>query len=332
MKKLFALNLFFICAFAFQISAQTKLVVNDKIPADLLITLKRQGGWGGNYNETTINAAGEFTFQSRPVFKITNTLPAEVYIAGKRVKNPKYSKPKLSEAKLKLLIAEFEKIQFFRFGKDFPQEDEKRYLSFSDQQTEIISIRINGQTKEVSNYLGDDLKRTRILRDLAERIRGASVWNYENDEIPELLEISYRITDGAKIEREFIITGEGKIIERIYTVSFYPEMGKDLPVFVKNKTVGKLSNKRLRQLLDEFEKGLFSTFKYSILTKYAGCANDAGLNESKRTHIQVVINHIGQMYASLYKDCNPLPETEAARFENMNRVLTTLFKELGVVK
>ena len=85
-------------------------------------------------------------------------------------------------------------------------------------------------------------------------------------------------------------------------------------------------------LLDEFEKGLFSTFKYSILTKYAGCANDAGINELKRTHIQVRINHIGQMYASLYKDCNPLPETDAAKFENMNRILTALFKELIVIK
>jgi len=205
-------------------------------------------------------------------------------------------------------------------------------LWLTHQQTETISIRINGQTKEVSNYLGDSLKRTRILRDLAERIRGASVWNYENDEIPEVLEISYRITDGAKIEREFIINGEGKIIEGTYTVRFYPEVGKDLPVFVKKKTVGKISKKRLRQLLDEFEKGLFSTFKYSILTKYAGCANDAGLNESKRTHIHVKINHIAQMYASLYKYCNPLPETEAAKFEDMNRVLTALFKELGVVK
>ncbi len=202
----------------------------------------------------------------------------------------------------------------------------------SDQQTETISIRINGQTKEVSNYLGDGLKRTRILRDLAERIRGASVWNYENDEIPEVLEISYRITDGAKIEREFIINGEGKIIERVYAVRFYPEMGKDLPVFIKNRTVGKISKRRLRQLLDEFEKDVFSTFKYSILTKYAGCANEAGLNESKRTHIHVQINHIGQIYASLYKDCNPLPETDAANFEYMNKFLTALFKETGVIK
>ena len=197
MMKYIAFNITLLIVFALQVSAQS-LLVDGEIPDDLLITLKKQGGWGGNYNEVTVNAKGEFTFQARPVFKITNNLPAEVYIAGKRVKNPKYLKPKLSEAKLKLLIAEFEKVQFFRFGKDFPQEDTGLHYGVTDQQTETISIRINGQTKEVSNYLGDNLKRTRILRDLAERIRGASVWNYENDEIPEVLEISYRITDGAK--------------------------------------------------------------------------------------------------------------------------------------
>jgi hypothetical protein len=107
MKRLIVLSLFLFGILISPVLAQT-LLVNGKIPDDLLITLERQGGWGGKYNETTINANGEFTLQSRPAYSIK--LPSEVYIAGKRVKNPKYSKPKLSEAKLKLLIAEFEKI------------------------------------------------------------------------------------------------------------------------------------------------------------------------------------------------------------------------------
>lgn len=326
MKTSTVLSLLLCIVFVFQVSAQT-LPVNGKIPDDLLITLKKQVGWGGNHSEMTINANGEFSFQNRPAFP--NKLPTDVFILGKRIKNPKYLKPKLSPEKLKQLIAEFEKIQFFKFGKDFPAEDEKEVGCVTDQGTDIISIQMNGQTKEVSNYLGCSGKRNRILRDLAERIRGASVWNYENGEIPEVLEISYRITDGAKIERGYIINDEGKIIERINTVRFYPEIGKDLPVFVKNRIVGKISKKQLRQLLDEFEKGLFSTFKYSILTKYAGCANDAGLNESKRTHIQVRINHIGQMYASLYKNCNPLPKTDAAKFEYINMIIKELLKNAG---
>lgn len=152
----------------------------------MLVTLKRQGGKGSYYSEINITANGEISYQTRGAVRVALP-PKVVFINGKRVKNPKYLKPKLSEEKLKLLIAEFEKTQFFRFGKDFPQEDDKKHLSITDEQTEIISIRINGQTKEVSNYLGDDLKRTRILRDLAERIRGAGIWNYEKGEAPKFL-------------------------------------------------------------------------------------------------------------------------------------------------
>lgn len=149
--------------------AQTTLE-NGKIPGDLLITLKRQEGWGGAYSEITITANGDWSFQSRGGLPV-RSLPNSLSLNGKAVKPPKYLKPKLSGEKLRLLVAEFEKIQFFRFGKDFPQEDEGTFLSLSDQGTEVISIRINGQTKEVSNYLGDSLKRTRLLGDLAEKIR-----------------------------------------------------------------------------------------------------------------------------------------------------------------
>lgn len=84
--------------------------------------------------------------------------------------------------------------------------------------------------------------------------------------------------------------------------------------------------------MDEFEKAVFSTFKYSTLTKYGCCANEAGLNDAKRTHINVQINHISQMYASLYENCNPLPETDAAKFEYMNEVISSLLKKLGAIK
>ncbi len=329
MKELIALMVVLFGAFGIEVSAQT-ILVNNKIPDDLLISVKRQGGWGGNYNEVTLNAKGEFLFEARPTFPMSS--PTELFVAGKRLKNPKYLTPKLSPEKLKALIGEFEKVQFFRFGKDFPAEDEKNGMGVTDQQTEIISIRINGQTKEVSNYLGDNLNRTRILRELAERVRGASVWNFENGELPEIFEIWYRETDGGKILRDLKINRKGEIIESFHESRFYPDLKKDLPVFIKSKTVGKISKLKLRELLDEFEKDVFSMFKYSILTKYAGCANDAGANESKRKHIHLQINRVLQIYGSLYKDCNPLPETDAARFEYMDKVLTDLFKDSGIFK
>lgn len=328
--KYVAFNLILLVVFALQVSAQT-LLVNDKIPADLLITLKSQGGWGGNYSEMTINANGEFSSQNRPVFPVA--LPKEVFILGKRIKYPKYLKPKLSPEKLKQLIAEFEKIQFFRFGKDFPIEDEKEIRCVSDDGTTIISITINGQTKEVSNYLGCFGKRNLLLQDLAERIRGASVWNYENGEIPEVFEIWYRVNDGSKIERDFRISGERKVVERLFWEIDSKSGQKIYAQYpLKTKTIGTLSKQQLKELMNEFEKAVFSTFKYSILTKYEGCANEAGLNEPKRTHINIQINHIAQMYGSLYKNCNPMPETHAAKFEYMTNQIEKLLKTVKTIR
>lgn len=325
MKSLISLSLLLLSVFVLQTSAQS-LLVNGKIPEDLLITLKREGGWVGNYSDMTIAANGEIEYQTKNGLPVAS-LPDIVFINGKQIKKPKYLKPKLSEEKLKLLIAEFEKIQFFRFDKDFPKEETNEYSFVTDRQTEVISIRINGQTKEVSTYLGNGLKRTRILRDLAERIRGAGIWNYENGEIPQVFEIWYRITDTDKIERDFRIDGKGKIIER----TFWEKSSESVPkiysgVPYKTKTIGKFSKQQMTQLMEEFEKAIFSTFKYSILTKSSGCSNEAALNEHKRTHINVQINYVSQMYASLYKDCNPLLETDAAKFEYISGVIERLLE------
>lgn len=317
------MSLLLLGVFVLQISAQS-LLVDGKIPEDLLITLKRQGGRGGSYFEMIIAANGEITYQTKNGLPVAS-LPNVVFINGKQIKKPKYLKPKMSEEKLKLLVAEFENIQFFRFDKDFPKEETKKKSSVTERQTEIISIRVNGQTKEVSNYLGDGLKRTRILRDLAERIRGAGIWNYENGEIPQVFEIWYRVTDSDKIERDIKIDGTGKIVEQ----TFWEKKSESAPKIyaaypLKTKTIGTLSKQQIKQLMNEFEKAVFSTFKYSILTRSSGCSNEAALNEHKRTHIHVQINYISQMYASLYKDCNPLPETDAAKFEYMRGIIEPL--------
>jgi hypothetical protein len=318
MKTLIVLGLLLSFVFFFQVSAQT-LLVNDKIPDDLLIALKRQDGYGRNYSEMTINANGEFSFQNRPTFP--NKVPTEVFILGERIKNPKYLKPKLPPEKLRQLIAEFEKIEFFKFGKEFPPEDEKKILCDTHHGTDIISIHLNGQIKEVSNNQGCSEKRNRLLRGLAEKIRGAGIWNYENGEIPEVFEIWYRVNDTSRIERDFRISGEGKIVERLFW-EIDAKSGQKLyaPYPLKTKTVGRLSKQQLKELMNEFEKAVFSTFKYSILTKYAGCANEAALNEHKRTHINVQINHIAQMYGSLYKDCNPLPETDVRLLQSQTTI------------
>ncbi len=316
--KYVAFNLVLLVVFALQVSAQS-LLINDRIPDDLLITLKQQGAWGGTYSEMTINASGDFSYQSRgglPVVKMPDVLS----INGKRVKPPKYLKPKLSEEKLKLLIAEFEKIQFFKFGKDFPVEDEKEINCVTDVGTEAISIRINGQTKEVSDYYSCSGKRNRLLRNLAERIRGAGVWNYENGEIPENFEVWYRIATAGGVLQDFKIKANGKITETSYLTG-------------KSKTVGKVSKQQLRELMDEFEKGVFSTFKYSPLSRNSGCSNaPAPLPTGKTRHVNIQINRVAQMYASLYENCRPQPETDAAKFEYAADAIEKLLKSVGAMK
>lgn len=313
--------------------AQTTLK-NGKIPDDLLITLQKQEGWGGTYSEMTINSRGEFSYQSRGGNLPVVRTPYVFSINGKHIKPAQYLKPKLSDEKLKLLIAEFEKIQFFKFGKDFPAEDEKEIGCITDVGTEAISIRINGQTKEVSDYYGCSGKRNRLLRDLAERIRGAGVWNYENGEIPDNFEVWYRITEGGKIQKDFKINSNGKITENHYHYlsKVFPETGKNLLISVKSKKVGKLSKQQIKQLIDEFEKVGFSTFTYSTLTKYAGCLNESASTPEKRKHINVQINYVSQMYASLFNNCNPKPETDAAKFEYMANEIEKLLKTFKTIK
>ena len=311
--------------FTSQSLAQTNAKVN-KIPSDLLITLKRQEGWGGSRTETTITGDGDYSVKvSGGVRSVSLTE------LGLNKKPPKYLKPKVSEPKLRSLIAEFEKVRFFEFGKDFPKEDEKEHWSVTDSGTEVISIRINGQAKEVSNYLGDSLNRTRILRDLAERIRGAGIWNFENGHIPENFQVSYRVTGGDAIQRDFKIDSHGKIVESFYTsVPFEMQKGKFVPRFDRSKTVGKISKKQLRQLIDEFENVGFSAFRYSTLEKYDGCSNGPASPAEKRTHINVQIDRMAQMYASLYQNCDPIADSAAAKFEYMANVLEKLLK--GVIK
>ncbi len=324
MKSIVILSLLFSTFFVFDISAQTLLIKNE-IPDDLLITLTKDHYRNRNYFEMSINSNGEFTFPKNP--KFLANLPREVYVLGKPIKNPKYLKPKLSSEKLKQLVAEFEKVDFFSLTEDTAFKTGKIPCS-THATTDIISITINGQTKEVSNYLGCSSKRNRLLRNLAERIHGASIWNYENNEIPEVFEIWYRVTDASKIEQDFTINGEGKIVKKFFW-EIDAKSGQKLYASypLKTKTVGKLSKIQIKELMDEFEKAVFSTFRYSLLTKYSGCINEAGLNEHKRAHINVQMNHIAQMYASLYKDCKPKPETDAAKFEYINTVIKKLLKD-----
>ena len=344
--KLIALGLILSGVLTLQSAAQS-LLKNDKIPEDLLITLKKQPPWSGADSEITITANGDWSEKisgGLPSFSFPDILSIKKGSVRsskeKPLKSPELLKPKLSAEKLKLLIDEFEKIQFFKFGKDFPLEDEKETISISDAGTEVISIRINGQTKEVFNYLGDFTKRRKLLLDLAEKIRGAGVWNFENDKIPQDLSITYRTDYGWGAFSESIIMADGRVQRR--SASNMPP-GKSFTSLLKGKTQSnrktkpiklndKISENDLKQLIAEFEKIGFSAFKYSQLGSQNGCTNEnltSDGGESK--YISVQING-KNMYASTYKGCQGKPESDAAKFEFMVTKLEELLKNVRAVQ
>lgn len=313
------------CLLAFSSTKAQTALKNDKISDDFLITLKTKGGYySSGYQVITITATGDWSDRNYSEMPVQ---PSEEVISNET----NSAKTRLTAERLKFLISEFEKIQFFKFGKDFSQEDEK-VSSVNHQQTEIISIRLNGQIKEVSNYLGDSGKRTRLLRDLGEKIRGVEVWNLTNEKIPEDFEMNYRITDGDEIQRDFKIKSSGEVVESLFlSVPSKLEKGKNLSVFEKSKTIGKVSMQQLIQLIGEFEKIGFSAFKYSPLTKYDGCSIEPVTANGKRKHISVQINR-KEMYASLYENCGANSETNASKFEYMTNVIEKLLKNIGAVK
>lgn len=308
--KSIILSLIFLAIFTTLISAQS-LLKDGKILDDLHINLHGFGAWGFGQFEINITSKGDWSYLYKGL---------TIKIDGLPIKTPKFLKPHLSEQKLKLLIAEFDKIQFLKFSDDFPDPNEENYGGVTDQGRETISIRVNGQTKEVSYDLGDYNKRTRILSELAEKIRGAGIWNYENGEIPENFEVSYQVRDGKELRWDFKINAKGQITQTIID---------NQPFSMKVKKVGKISEKEVKKLIDEFEKVNFSTFTFSELSENL-CLNESNLNLEKRKSINVQINRVHQMFASLYENCDPKPNTEAAKFEYTANVIEKILRGAGV--
>ncbi|MEO5860220.1 MAG: hypothetical protein ABIR33_14885 [Pyrinomonadaceae bacterium] len=321
-SRITVLLIFLIIFFAGPVAAQS-ILVDGRIPDDLLITLKHYGAWGGPQTELTIDAKGEFSYSSLGGLPIG--IRPDLILNGDRRKPVKYLKPRLSSDKLKLLLTEFDKIQFLRFGKDFPADNENRPF-ISDMGSESIVIRANGQTKEVPFDLGDSGKGARLLNGLADRIRGAWIWNYEGGKVPENFELRYQTTTGDSILFDFKIAADGKIRQSSYT----KDQRRAGPIFLNTKTVGRLSAEQMARLINALEAAGFSRFRFSKLAKDDGCANDSKSNPESRTQINVQINRVQQMYASLYSECQVIPGTAADTFEQTDRAVRKALAAAGI--
>jgi hypothetical protein len=324
MMKYIALSLILSGFFALQVSAQS-LLKNDEIPDDLIITLKRTGRFEDYV--ITIQSNGDWTFKGYAGLPRQNPL---VPISGKTAKKIDETRAKLTKETLKSLISEFKRIRFLKFGKDFPPEDEAIRTSISDESTETISIRINGQTKEISNYLGDSGSRAAMLRDLAERIRAAKTWNLENGEIPEDFSVTYRTDFGEASWLDTIIDSDGRVSAKYYSNFPSNPTAQSLLITKKTNLKERISKKQLEQLISEFEKIGFSTFAGRNLNKQDGCASESLSTHGESNLIFVQINN-RNMYASADAICNAKPGTDAAKFEQMVVKIKEMLKNVKVI-
>ena len=133
-KLLFAFV--FVFLFFSKSQAQT-LLQNGEIPNDLVISLERT-----------------FCGGDCPTYKLTVTADGVVNFTGEEnTRKIGSSKSKISKDKLKQLVSEFERAEFFKFRDEYESgEICEQYAT--DFPSEIISIQINGKNKKVSHNFG----------------------------------------------------------------------------------------------------------------------------------------------------------------------------------
>ncbi|HEX2488543.1 MAG TPA: DUF6438 domain-containing protein [Blastocatellia bacterium] len=112
-----------------------RAVIPQDIPRDLKITLERTECFG-----------------FCPVYKLTITADGSVVFEGRRfVKQEGVTISSVSPERLKQLMAEFDRVNFFSLEDDY---SEIRLSCPTDQPSAVTSIRIKGKSKTVNHYLG----------------------------------------------------------------------------------------------------------------------------------------------------------------------------------
>lgn len=145
-----------------------------EIPGDLLITLDKPLCQG---------------FELCQIYKITVKSDGEVLFEGiQNTKQKGKKKGKISEDKVKELINEFEKANYFNLIDKYNYETCPN--AFTDSHDVHTSIQINGKQKSVEHYLGcigentdfeKPLADLTLLEDKIRELSGASIWIGERE-------------------------------------------------------------------------------------------------------------------------------------------------------
>lgn len=164
MKRYFLL-IVIIFIFSFTVSACKRVGIqasnpqidaNKDIPKDTLIKLQRTRCFGTcPAYELIIYNDGKVTFKAD-------------YIAGKsKEEKPALIESKISQEKVKEIIREFQKANFFDFSSD--EYSHGKCTTITDMPSAMTFIRYNGKEKSVDHYHGCD-KAPKALTQLEDRI------------------------------------------------------------------------------------------------------------------------------------------------------------------
>jgi hypothetical protein len=131
----------FTLAFTFLSFSETKaqtFLNKGKIPKDLEISLERT-----------------VCFGTCPDYKLTIKNNGSVAFRGGRFTKIKGKRSgKITQPALKSIVTEFKKIDFFSFQDNYRSPADGCASFATDSPSEIISMRINGQSKVVNHYFG----------------------------------------------------------------------------------------------------------------------------------------------------------------------------------
>jgi hypothetical protein len=116
----------------------SQAVLKNEIPKDTIISLERTRCFG-----------------TCPSYKLTISANGTVVFEGHQyVKQKGRVKDHISEDKLRELISEFEKINYFSSRNKYEDEADGCPVTATDMSSAITGIRISGRTKVISHYLG----------------------------------------------------------------------------------------------------------------------------------------------------------------------------------
>jgi hypothetical protein len=296
-----SLLIFFVVPSYFAACAQSI----PKIPKDLEITLTGTS----RFENYSINIRSNGSWKSDGQFGLPTGDTKSGLLSA--------PKGKVAKTDLQWLISAFKNVDFLHFNKSHPMEEGVVRTSISEQATEIISFRADGETARLTNYLGDQDIRTELLQILANKIRRITTLSETHAVIPKDFVATFG--DSSVASATYYRIGRDGRIEYCY-YSNMPERRSE-PYFLllgqkkpkAPKYEARLSTTRLDSILSNINRSDFFGMRDGILGKSEGCKND-GVTEHGTVYGITIRKDGITRRVSMDKNCDPVAGSKADEF------------------